>query len=154
MAAPPAVATAARRGLILSPGGLFATLRVYCRRSPVLGQVEWDSPDAGNEHVVMHAPASARNEVLRNRFVHVRDDVAGRDFLARISDGPFFPLSKDGASGLLARLEIQGELDSGRLYDTATRPSPGATVIPLEDSEVAGLIGSRGDMLLGVLSGH
>ncbi len=120
----------------------------------MLGTVDWDTPDAGNEHVVMRAAAGARAGVLRNRLVHVRDDDAGLDFLARVSDGPFFPHSKDGTNEVTARLEIQGELDAGRLCDTSSRPGPGASVVALADDEVAGLIGSRGDMLLGHLAGH
>lgn len=120
----------------------------------MIGQVDWDTADAGNEHVVMRAPGVARGQVLRNRLVHVRDDAAGRDFLARISDGPFFPASKDGTTEVLARLEVQGEVDSGQLFDTNSRPGPGAAVVQLDDEEVAHLIGSRGDMVLGALVGH
>src|ERR1041384_318700 len=72
------------------------------RATPMIGQVDWDGKDAGNEHVGMRASAAARGQVLRTRLVHVRDDSGGRDFLARISDGPFFPSSKDGTSEVLA----------------------------------------------------
>jgi hypothetical protein len=130
----------------------------------LLGQIDWDQPTATSERVVMRAPESCRPRVLRNQFVCIDDGAGGSTvFLGRIVSGPFFPDQTNGnghsngqsADGtILAQIEVQGELVDGRARDTNSRPSPGGSVYELSTAEIRDLVGIKGDMLLGSLSGR
>jgi hypothetical protein len=130
--------------------------------SPVLGHIDWDQSSATNERVVLRAPASSRQGILRNQFVRIEDPTGTRtQYLGRIVAGPFFP-SGDSLNGrpvpkerdILAQIEVQGELIGGRPFDTNNRPAPGSVVMALTTDEVCGLLGCSGDLLLGTVSGR
>jgi uncharacterized protein len=125
-----------------------------------LGQVEWDGADAVNDRVLLRAPYQNSSRVLRNQYVHIRDEEGPRTgFLARIVAGPFFQGkagvgAPDANSHVLAELELQGELVGGRARDTNARPRPGAAVVALAPAEIAEMHGFEGEMLLGNLTGQ
>src|SRR5437870_1736540 len=129
------------------------------RDAHVFGQVDWDGPDGNNEHVRLKAAYDQRSALLRNRLVRINDWQTGCDYLGRISDGPFFPAPLTnpleapnvGPREVFGQIEVQGELVAGRVNDTNTRPAPGSTVLTLDDTDVAELIGCTGDMVLGTL---
>src|SRR3989442_621849 len=57
----------------------------------LLGHVEWDREAAASDCVRLRATVEGRRLVLRNQFVHVRDEDGPRSgFLARVAAGPFF----------------------------------------------------------------
>lgn len=132
--------------------------------SRLLGQVAWDGGDATSERVMLRAPVFSRRHIERNQYVRILDDEGGRSgFLARVISGPFFyranPVAGQSSAPanenyLLADLEIQGEVVSGRTRDTNTRPAPGSAVYALTAKEISDLHGFQGDMLMGHLAGQ
>jgi DNA helicase HerA-like ATPase len=126
----------------------------------LLGHIDWDSPTATSERVVLRAPEENRPHVLRNQFVRIDDVGSPTPFLGRIVSGPFFPAPTEGGrkssidGTILAEIEVQGELIDGRPRDTSNRPSPGAAVHELSPAEIGHRLGLAGDMLLGTLSGR
>ncbi len=132
----------------------------------LLGQIAWDGSTATSERVMLRAPVFSRRHVERNQYVRIQDEEGARTgFLARIVSGPFFyragavagSISVGGSSAdnyLLADLEIQGELVSGKTRDTNSRPAPGSSVYALSHKDIADLHGFQGDMLMGNLAGQ
>jgi DNA helicase HerA-like ATPase len=132
----------------------------------LIGHVAWDGSTATSERVLLRASVLSRPQVERNRYVRILDAEGARSgFLARIVAGPFFhrsgsptiggmPAGASAESFLLADLEVEGELVSGRPRDTHSRPAPGAPVFALSATEVAALHGFAGDMLVGSLAGQ
>lgn len=116
----------------------------------VLGFVDTDGPNATNEHVMVRVPADGRFLAIRGRFVSVEDRETGREFLGRISGGPFFP--DDAQGDVRIQLEIQGEKSGHTTIDTRDRPSPRSLVRILTSDTIANLIGCSGDMHLGTLA--
>src|SRR5436309_15315836 len=112
-----------------------------------IGEVACDGASATSERVLLRAPVNNRRHLNRNQYVRIKDEEGPRTgFLARIVAGPFFVppgTSKSEATEdsitlthqVLADLEIQGELVSGRLQDTNTRPAPGSAVYALNAEE-------------------
>ena len=131
-----------------------------------LGNVSWDGSAATSERVLLRTSIANRRLVERNQYVRIDDaDGTRTGFLARVVAGPFFHRSGMATVGgmtagtsqeslLLADLEIQGEIVEGRPRDTNSRPSPGAAIFTLSPTEVAGLHGLKGDMLMGHLAGQ
>lgn len=127
-----------------------------------LGQIDNDGPAATNERVVLRAPRTHRQRVLRNHFVKILDALDPEMvFLGRILEGPYFPAAEgtnqaaDPTVGfVLANLEVQGELRHGQTVETNSRPTPGSRVLELTPQEVSELIGFGGDMIIGSLSGR
>jgi DNA helicase HerA-like ATPase len=127
-----------------------------------LGHIDWDRPASTNERVLLLAPRIKRPLVLRNQFVRIEDNRGCRTtFLGRLLTGPFFPSpprgqeeNGQGREAVLAEIEIQGEMARGGSRDTSNRPAPGSLVYALSADEVSDLLGCRGDMLLGTLSGR
>lgn len=115
----------------------------------VLGLVDADGPEATNEHVSVRVPADGRFLAIRGRFVRVEDRETGREFLGRISGGPFFPAQANGSIRVL--IEIQGEKTGPQVAETRDRPTPESLVRVLSSDQVAQLIGCSGDMHLGSL---
>ncbi|MBI2804708.1 MAG: ATP-binding protein [Planctomycetes bacterium] len=135
----------------------------------VLGYVDWDGSDASNERVLMRAPLINRDRIIRDQYVRIEDPLGSRSgFLGRIVAGPFF--SHKGAStrsafatlgrglsgeiGILAEIELQGEMVDGTTRASKSRPASRATVQALNAGEVADLLGFSGDMVLGAISGQ
>jgi hypothetical protein len=131
-----------------------------------LGNVSWDGSSATSERVLLRTNVSNRRLVERNQYVRIDDAEGARTgFLARVVAGPFFHRAGMATVGgmtagtsldcvLLADLEIQGEIVEGRPRDTNSRPAPGSDVYALDQAEVAGLHGFKGDMLMGHLTGQ
>src|SRR5262245_18663187 len=127
-----------------------------------LGHVDWDRPASTNERVLLLAPRIKRPLVLRNQFVRIEDTRGCRTtFLGRLLTGPFFPIPLRGQEdngqnreSVMAEIEIQGEMARGGSRDTSNRAAPGSLVYARSADEVSDLLGCRGDMLLGTLSGR
>lgn len=116
-----------------------------------LGRVDSDLPTATNEHVFVRIPPAGRGRALRGRFVRIRDNTVGTDFLGLLVGGPFFPDDGTG-NDVRVRVEVHGELFGGRVTDTNDRPAPGSAVFPLTPDQVGELLGCQGDMTLGSLA--
>jgi len=94
---------------------------------------------------------SARNEAVRGRFVKIEDRTTSKQFLGRITAGPFFA-GEGAAETVRIQVEVQGERSSSTISETRDRPSPQSVVQPLSHDEVADLLGCTGDMRMGLLS--
>jgi DNA helicase HerA-like ATPase len=144
-------------------------------KSPtVLGHVHFDSSNARSNLSDILALRDRAEGIFRNKYVEIVAPLADRQFLGRIVEGPFFvpeEVGRDSAFAqtailhgeefkalpsfyVLARAEILGELRDGAMFGTAARPIPKSVVRDLSTEDIKKLIGLRGDMILGALSGY
>jgi DNA helicase HerA-like ATPase len=120
-------------------------------RASLLGHTDHDFETHINERTRLRAAVAERGRLVRGQFVTIADSVTpGLTFLGRLVAGPFFPDS----GSIVAEIEIHGELHGLHSRATNNRPSPGSPVYELPPTEVAGLIGVGGDMVLGCLAGR
>ncbi len=121
---------------------------------PALGGVAVDQGSVTNERVILLCPYEQRHRVVRNQFITIEDRFTpGLLFLGRIVGGPFFP-QENGSGEIRAEVEIQGELVNGMPQGTNNRPAPGSVAQELPAEDVCRMLGLRGDMVLGTLSGR
>ncbi len=134
-----------------------------------LGYVDWDGSGATNDRILMRSPVGNRDRIMRDQYVCIEDPMGCRTgFLGRIIKGPFF--SPRGASaagsgfslgfglsnevGVMAEIELLGELVEGQQRASKSRPVSRSAVHELSATDVAGLLGFSGDMVLGSILGH
>jgi len=129
--------------------------------SDMLGRVCFDSQDASNERVQVHVALDDLPRAERNQFVRLTNAVGRREqHLGRVIGGPFFPAGQGATEAntapafALMTVEILGELRTGRLFATNTRPGPQSEVVELSGEEVRQLLTVSGDALLGALEGY
>jgi len=144
-------------------------------KSPsVLGHVHFDASHARSNLSDILALRDRLDGIFRNKYVQILAPPGNQQFLGRIVEGPFFvpeEVGRDSAFAqtailhgeefkalpsfyVLARAEILGELRDGAMFGTATRPIPKSVVRDLSTEDIEKLIGLRGDMILGALSGY
>jgi DNA helicase HerA-like ATPase len=134
-----------------------------------LGHLDWDSSSTSNERAVMRSSIADRNRIIRDQYVHIKDEMGARSgFLGRIVAGPFFTargamargsntplgMGHSGEIGIESEIELMGELVDGQQRACKSRPVSRAAVYALSSAEVAELFGLGGDMFLGTISGQ
>lgn len=144
-----------------------------------IGYINFDGIGGDNNEVEIRVPSDRLDELRRGQYVMLQSHSTGQPvlYLARIVRGPFFvpdAVSKDSAYARAAVLqadtvkfrpdfhgvctaEILGQVadeQSLAVVGTATRPFPQASVRKLSGEQVERLLGVRGDLYLGELSGY
>jgi DNA helicase HerA-like ATPase len=152
----------------LSALKLAETQPQHSEMSP-LGYIDWDNAGSSNERVLMRVPLTNRERIIRDQYVRIEDQLGERSgYLGRIVAGPFFSprggagagssaslgLGLTGEIGILAEIELLGELVDGQTRASKSRPVSRAVVQELTPAEVADLLGFAGDMVLGAMSGQ
>ncbi len=141
-----------------------------------IGFVNFDSGSTDSNEVEIMIPHSGMHGIRRGQYVRIESSFENetRNFLARVSRGPFFhpdAVSRDSAFARASVLhagsvkfkpdyhgicsaQIMGELNRVEMKNRGTfiRPRPQASVHALSAQDVERLLGLSGDMYLGLLN--
>jgi len=79
------------------------------------------------------------------------DGLAGRSFVGRIIDGPYYSKSSESRTFML---ELTSMMEDGRKTAVRSRPEPGSPIRLLDSQSTQDYIGTTGDLLLGRLLGQ